>query len=121
MSSHAALKIYGIKNCDTMKKAMSWLNERGINFEFVDYKRAGVVAERLPHWLAVAGHELLLNRRGLMWKKLGAAERDKVEATKAAALMIACPALIKRPVLEIGDEVLVGFDSATYTQRLTRK
>lgn len=115
------MKIYGIKNCDTMKKAMSWLNERGIAFDFVDYKRAGVVAERLPHWLATAGHEVLLNRRGLMWKKLDAAERDKVDAAKAAELMVSYPALIKRPVLEIGDDVLVGFDSATYTQRLTEK
>lgn len=115
------MKIYGIKNCDTMKKAMSWLNERGIVFEFVDYKKAGVVAERLPHWLAVAGHEVLLNRRGLMWKKLSETERADVDAAKAAALMVAYPALIKRPVLEIGDEVRIGFDPATYTQRLTRK
>lgn len=115
------MKIYGIKNCDTMKKALSWLAEHGIAFDFVDYKREGVVAERLPHWLAAAGHEVLLNRRGLMWKKLSAADRENVDAAKAAALMTACPALIKRPVLEIGDQVLVGFDSATYTQRLTEK
>lgn len=121
MSSHATLKVYGIKNCDTMKKAMSWLDQQGIAFEFVDYKKAGVVAKRLPHWLAVAGHEVLLNRRGLMWKKLSESERDNVDAAKAARLMIACPALVKRPVLEIGDDVLVGFDSATYTQRLTQK
>jgi arsenate reductase len=121
MSGNAALKIYGIKNCDTMKKAMSWLDEHGFVFEFVDYKKAGVVAERLPHWLALAGHEVLLNRRGLMWKKLSEAERDNVDAAKAAALMTTYPALIKRPVLEIGDAVLVGFDSTTYTQRLTKK
>ena len=121
MSGNAALKIYGIKNCDTMKKAMSWLAEHGVAYDFVDYKKAGVVAKRLPHWLALAGHEVLLNRRGLMWKKLSEAERENVDAAKAAALMVTYPALIKRPVLEIGDEVLVGFDPATYTQRLTRK
>jgi arsenate reductase len=121
MSGNAALKLYGIRNCDTMKKAMSWLDDHGIAFELVDYKKAGVVGERLPHWLAVAGHEVLLNRRGLMWKRLSAAQRENVDATKAAELMTACPTLIKRPVLEIGDAVLVGFDPATYTQRLPQK
>jgi arsenate reductase len=121
MSDNAAVKLYGIRNCDTMQKAMSWLDEHGVAFDFVDYKKSGVVAGRLPHWLATAGHEVLLNRRGLMWKKLDAAQRENVDAAKATELMLACPTLIKRPVLEIGDEVLVGFDSATYTQRLTRK
>lgn len=115
------MKLYGIKNCDTMKKAMQWLADHQVAYEFIDYKKSGVVAERLPHWMSAAGSEVLLNRRGLMWKKLTDAERDNVDADKAGRLMIAYPALIKRPVLEIGDEVLVGFSADVYAQRLIKK
>ena len=120
MTKNAVPKVYGIKNCDTMKKAMAWLDAHGIAYEFIDYKKAGVVAGRLPHWLAAAGADTLLNRRGLMWKKLSEAERSDVDATKASQLMTTYPALIKRPVLEIGDQVLVGFDAETYHQRFNR-
>lgn len=120
MPPHTRLKVYGIKNCDTMKKAMSWLVERGIAFDFIDYKKAGVAADRLPHWLAAAGADTLLNRRGLMWKKLSEAERSEVDLAKATRLMTTYPALIKRPVLEIGDQVLVGFDAETYHQRFAQ-
>jgi len=110
--------IYGIKNCDTMKKAFAWLDSQGVAYTFVDYKKAGVVAERLPHWLEKESWQVLLNTRGLMWKKLSDADRADVDAAKAARLMVATPSLIKRPVIEAGDQVLVGFDTGRYEETL---
>ncbi|MCL2346050.1 MAG: arsenate reductase [Desulfobulbus sp.] len=114
----AVIRLYGIKNCDTMKKAMAWLGEQGIAHEFVDYKKAGVAAAHLPDWVARAGWETLLNRRGLMWKKLSDAERADVDAAKALHLMAQYPALIKRPVLDTGRELLVGFSPESYAAKL---
>ena len=108
--------LWGIKNCDTMKKAMTWLTENGIAFEFVDYKKAGVAEANLPDWMARAGWETLLNRRGLMWKKLTDEERSAVDAKKAQKLMAQYPALIKRPVLDTGDALLVGFSPEAYAE-----
>ncbi|WP_298393082.1 arsenate reductase [uncultured Azonexus sp.] len=110
--------MYGIKNCDTMKKAMTWLTENGIAYEFIDYKKAGVAAANLPDWAARAGWEVLLNKRGLMWKKLSDAERADVDEAKALALMAQYPALIKRPVLDIGNALLVGFAPEIYAEKL---
>jgi len=110
--------MFGIKNCDTMKKAMSWLTEHGVAFEFVDYKKAGVAEARLPDWAARAGWEVLLNRRGLMWKKLSDAERADVDEAKALALMAQYPSLIKRPVLDTGKDLLVGFAPDVYAGKL---
>lgn len=103
-----------------MKKAMAALAEHGVAYEFVDYKQAGVAADRLPGWIAAVGWETLLNRRGLMWKKLSDDERAEVDAAKALALMTRYPALIKRPVLETPAGVAVGFDAADYARRFTR-
>ena len=115
-SSPPSVRCYGIKNCDTMKKAMTWLTENGIAFEFVDYKKAGVAEANLPDWMARAGWETLLNRRGLMWKKLTDEERSAVDAKKAQKLMAQYPALIKRPVLDTGDALLVGFSPEAYAE-----
>ncbi|MGB4466961.1 MAG: ArsC family reductase [Azovibrio sp.] len=112
------LKIYGIKNCDTMKKAMRWLDEQGIAYEFIDYKKPGVAASQLPDWMARSDWKILLNTRGLMWKKLTEAERADVDAAKAQALMARYPALIKRPVLDTGKTLLVGFDPEQYAREL---
>lgn len=112
------MKVYGIKNCDTMKKAMNWLTENGIAYEFIDYKKAGVAAAGLPEWNQRAGWETLLNRRGLMWKKLSEAERTAVDETKALQLMVQYPALIKRPVLDTGKQLLVGFTPESYAELL---
>jgi arsenate reductase len=112
------MKVYGIKNCDTMKKAMTWLDENGIAYEFIDYKKAGVAAAGLPDWNQRAGWETLLNRRGLMWKKLSEAERADVDEAKALQLMAQYPALIKRPVLDTGKQLLVGFSPESYAERL---
>lgn len=106
--------MFGIKNCDTMKKAMTWLDSHGIPFEFVDYKKSDVVADRLPRWIQSVGWEVLLNRRGLMWKKLSEAEREDVDSAKASELMCRYPVLMKRPVLEWKDQLIVGFDAARY-------
>ena len=111
-------KVFGIKNCDTMKKAMNWLSEQGIAYEFIDYKKAGVAASHLADWNARAGWEKLLNTRGLMWKKLSDEERAAVDAQKALKLMAQYPALIKRPVLDTGKKLLVGFAPETYAAEL---
>lgn len=112
------IKIYGIKNCDTMKKAIAWLDANGITYEFVDYKKTGVTETHLPDWNCRAGWKTLLNTRGLMWKKLSDAERAEVDETKALALMATYPALIKRPVLDTGKKLLIGFAPETYESEL---
>ena len=114
----ASFRIYGIKNCDTMKKALAWLDGQGIAYEFVDYKKAGVAESHLPDWNTRAGWKTLLNTRGLMWKKLSEAERTDVDEAKALQLMATYPALIKRPVLDTGKTLLVGFDPAVYESEL---
>ena len=112
------VKVYGIKNCDTMKKAMNWLTENGVDHEFIDYKKAGVAEARLPEWAARAGWEKLLNTRGLMWRKLSDDERAAVDEKKALKLMAQYPALIKRPVLDTGRKLVLGFSPETYAAEL---
>ena len=109
------LRIYGIKNCDTMKKAFAWLDANGVSYEFVDYKKAGVAASQLPDWNRRAGWKVLLNTRGLMWKKLSEAQRADLDETRALQLMAEYPSLIKRPVADCGADLLVGFDIARYS------
>ncbi|MEI7431988.1 MAG: arsenate reductase [Betaproteobacteria bacterium] len=112
------LRIYGIKNCDTMKKALAWLEAKGIAHEFIDYKKAGVVDSHLPDWNQRAGWKVLLNTRGLMWKRLSEEERTDVDEAAALTLMREYPALIKRPVLDTGSKLLVGFDPERYETEL---
>lgn len=107
-------KVYGIKNCDTVKKALAWLTESGVAYEFIDYKKAGVAEAQLPDWNRRAGWKTLLNTRGLMWKKLSEEERADVDEAKALRLMAQYPSLIKRPVLDSGQELIVGFDVPRY-------
>lgn len=114
----STIRIFGIKNCDTMKKAMKWLDENGVAYEFVDYKKAGVAETNLPDWNARAGWQTLLNTRGLMWKKLSDDERAAVDEAKALKLMAQYPALIKRPVLDTGKELRVGFTPESYAEML---
>ncbi len=118
MPASPACRIFGIKNCDTMKKAMNWLTENGVAYEFIDYKKAGVAEANLPDWTTRAGWEKLLNTRGLMWKKLSDEERTAVDEKKALKLMAQYPALIKRPVLDTGTQLLVGFSPESYTEQL---
>ena len=119
-TSKKPIFIFGLqsKNCDTMKKAMTWLSDNGVAYEFIDYKKAGVAESHLADWNARAGWEKLLNKRGLMWKKLSEAERADVDEAKALALMAQYPALIKRPVLDTGSLLIVGFTPENYAEQL---
>lgn len=103
--------LYGIPNCDTVKKARTWLTEHGVAHEFHDFKKAGVPAERLPAWIAAVGWEKLLNRAGTTWRKLDPADQaSAVDAPSASALMVAQASVIKRPVVEWADgRITVGF------------
>lgn len=106
--------VFGIRNCDTMKKAFAWLDANGVAYDFVDYKKAGVTAAHLSDWAQRAGWQTLLNRQGLTWKKLPEEQRADIDEARALALMAAQPTLIKRPVLDGGDTLLVGFDAERY-------
>jgi arsenate reductase len=106
--------IYGIKNCDTMKKARAWLDAHGVAHDFHDYKVSGVDRPRLDAWVAEHGWETILNRAGTTFRKLTDADRAGIDAEKAIELMLAQPAMIKRPVLDLGGHTLVGFKPAQY-------
>ena len=106
--------IYGIKNCDTMKKAFTWLDDHGVRYDFHDYKKAGIDLAQLKAWSKQSGWELLLNRAGTTWRKLSPAQQADMTLAKAFDLMVENPSLIKRPVLEEGSTVLVGFSADRY-------
>ena len=108
--------IYGIKNCDTMKKARAWLDARGVAYAFHDYKSAGIERGRLEAWAREVGWETLLNRAGTTFRKLPETDKAGLTAAKAVALMLAQPSMIKRPVLDIGGKPLVGFKAEQYEQ-----
>jgi arsenate reductase len=110
--------IYGIKNCDTMKKARAWLDGHGIAYDFHDYKTAGIDRARLKGWAAKLGWETLLNRAGTTFRKLPDADKAGLNETKALALMLDQPSMIKRPVLEVGGKLLVGFKPEIYKKEL---
>ncbi len=106
--------IYGIKNCDTMKKARAWLDGKGVTYAFHDYKAAGIDKDRLKGWADKVGWETLLNRAGTTFRKLPDADKEELDAKKAIALMLAQPSMIKRPVLDLGGRLLVGFKPEAY-------
>ena len=106
--------LYGIRNCDTMKKAWTWLDEHGVAYGFHDYKKQGIDRGRLEAWVGELGWETLLNRAGTTFRKLPDAQRAGLDAGKAIDLMLAQPSMIKRPVLETGGRLLVGFKPAEY-------
>ena len=110
--------IYGIKNCDTMKKARTWLDQHGVQYQFHDYKVSGIDRERLEAWCKQAGWETILNRAGTTFRKLPEGERADLNERKAIALMLEQPSMIKRPVLEQGARLLVGFRPAEYQAAL---
>lgn len=107
--------IHGIKNCDTMKKARAWLDAHGVAYDFHDYKAVGIDSATLQGWAAKVGWEVLLNRAGTTFRALPEADKADIDQTKAIALMVANPSMIKRPVLVRGDAVLVGFKPEQYT------
>lgn len=109
------ITIYGIKNCDTMKKARAWLDKNGVAYAFHDYKTTGIARERLERWEKTVGWETLLNRAGTTFRKLPDKDKTGLSAKKAMTLMLAQPSMIKRPVLDIGGgKLLVGFTPELY-------
>ena len=113
--------IYGIKNCDTMKKARAWLDSHAIAYNFHDYKTEGISKDKLQHWADEVGWETLLNRAGTTFRKLPDADKQGLDKRRAIALMLAQPSMIKRPVLESGGRLLVGFKPEMYAKEVTRK
>jgi arsenate reductase (glutaredoxin) len=111
------VKLYGITNCDTVKKARAWLTARGVQHEFHDYKKQGISPDVLAAWAATVGFDALLNRKGTTWRGLDtAAQASAVDAASALALMAQHTSLIKRPVVEHGALLLVGFDAAVWSR-----
>ena len=108
--------LYGIPNCDTMKKARAWLKKQGIAYQFHNYKTAGIDEVVLRAWIRQVGWEGLLNRRGMMWRKVPADVKEAMDEASACQLMLVTPSIIKRPVLQHQDQLLVGFDPASYAR-----
>jgi arsenate reductase (glutaredoxin) len=106
--------IYGIKNCDTMKKAFTWLDGHKVTYSFHDYKQEGIDRARLEKWIEARGWEVLLNRAGTTFKRLPDHDKERLNEKKAIALMLAQPSMIKRPVAEKGAKLLVGFKPEEY-------
>ena len=113
--------VYGIPNCNTVKKSLDWLKKNKIDFEFHDFKKKGITADKLNEWCAVFGWETVLNRKGLTWKKLNKEEQANINnQEKAIAYLIENTSAIKRPVIEKdGQAILISFDEALYVQTLT--
>lgn len=116
--SAASVTIYGIKNCDTVKRARSWLDGQDVAYRFHDYKTVGIDRNRLEGWCRQLGWELVLNRAGTTFRRLPDAEKEALHAPKAITLMLAYPSLIKRPVLDYGSGLLLGFNPDSYAEAL---
>jgi arsenate reductase len=113
-----SITIYGIKNCDTMKKARAWLDSHGVTYGFHDYKMEGISKEVLKRWCDKLGWETLLNRAGTTFRKLPDQDKEGLNERKAIALMLAQPSMIKRPVVDRRGKLLVGFKPETYAKEL---
>lgn len=113
------ITVYGIPNCDTMKKARRWLDSNNLEYAFHDYKKAGIDQATLQDWSKQVGWETLLNRRGTTWRKLPDTIKESIDEKSAIANMIDNPSLIKRPVLIKGKTLLVGFSEESYGEQLT--
>jgi arsenate reductase (glutaredoxin) len=111
-----AARLYGIKNCDTIKKAKKWLDTNNIDFEFHDFRVQGIDKKLIENWLTQIDWQLLLNTRGTTWRKLPESERDGINKTSAIKLMLEHPAIIKRPVLTVKNKYYVGFKDKDYEQ-----
>ncbi|MEJ2310684.1 MAG: ArsC family reductase [Gammaproteobacteria bacterium] len=108
--------LYGIPNCDTMKKARKWLADNGVEYAFHDYKKLGIEKKKLAEWIKAVGWETLLNRRGMMWRKVPDDVKASIDEKSAITLMLETPSIIKRPVLEAKGKVTVGFKPETYEE-----
>ena len=116
MAKPKAVTIYGIKNCNTMKKARAWLDQHGVAYAFHDYKTAGIARDQLKAWAGAVGWESLLNRAGTTFRKLDEAEKTGLNEKKALVLMEGQPSMIKRPVIDVAGKLTVGFDPAEYAK-----
>lgn len=114
-----SIEVYGIPNCDTVKKARKWLDTRGIAYAFHDYKKEGADPERLQQWIAAAGVDTVLNRRGTTFRKLSEAEKADIDDAKAVTLLQQHPSMIKRPVVEYPGGLLVGFKEDEWAAALS--
>ena len=110
------ITVYGIPNCDTIKKARKWLKDNDIDYDFHDYKKLGVPENELKSWIKKIGWEVLLNKRGTTWRKLDNSIKDSVNKTSAIQIMLDNPSIIKRPVLIKNKNILVGFKAEEYLQ-----
>jgi len=106
--------LYGIKNCDSVKKARKWLSENGVDYQFHDFRSDGITEELVQSFISQGSWEILLNKRSTSWKQLDAADKENITEEKVIALMLATPTLIKRPVLVAEDHFFVGFNPETY-------
>ncbi|OQW58572.1 MAG: arsenate reductase [Proteobacteria bacterium HN_bin10] len=118
MAKSKQITIYGIKNRDTMKKARAWLDDHGVAYAFHDYKAEGIDKASLERWAKEVGWDVLLNRAGTTFRKLPEKDRENVNEKKAIALMLAQPSMIKRPVLDVGGKLVVGFKAEIYASVL---
>ncbi len=112
------LTLYGIPNCDTVKKAKAWLEQHGIDYHFHDFKKAGIDVPTLKRWCREFGYENVLNQRGTTWRKLSEAERINVGEASALRLMQEQPSIIRRPLLDTGSRLLLGFSESSYNSLL---
>jgi len=110
------ITVYGIKNCDTVKKARAWLEQHGIEYSFHDFREQGLDAKLVRRWLDELGWEVLVNRRSTTWKQLDAKARDTMDADSALAAILEHPTLVKRPLLDIGGARFVGFSDKQYRE-----
>lgn len=110
------IKLYGIPNCDTIKKARSWLDKHGVDYEFHNYKKQGVPEKELKAWIKQLGWEVLLNKRGTTWRQLDEDTKAKVNQASAIQIMLDNPSIIKRPVLDADGQLEVGFSEKNYQQ-----
>ena len=110
------IKMYGIPNCDSIKKAKKWLTNNAIDYEFHDYKKLGVPEKELKKWIKQVGWEVVLNKRGTTWRKLDDSIKEKINEQSAIQLMIDSPSIIKRPVIDVEGKITVGFSPGIYNE-----
>lgn len=108
------ITVYGIKNCDTVKKALAWLDEHGVTYQFHDFRKNGLDERMLHDWVEELGWQTMLNRRGTTWWRLPEPDRENLDEAKAIHLMLAQPSVIKRPVLDLGTSRHIGFNAQDY-------
>lgn len=113
------VRIYGIKSCDNCRRARKWLTDHDVEHEYVDIRSDGLPAEIVAHLQAAAGWEALLNKRSITWRKIPAWDREELDAERARQLILTYPTVMRRPVLDLGDRVLLGFEEADYSEAFT--